>query len=88
MTAPVIQIVRPRATWPQDMYIVGDSYFAVSREDAARLICLRWHYSEHDAYLALDMASAEAQSNRPNIYRHPLLFEHSHDSHEVAAGGF
>jgi hypothetical protein len=54
MTEPVNQIVRP-----QNMYIVGDSYFALLREDAAMLICLRWRRSEHDAYLALDKASAE-----------------------------
>jgi len=69
------------------MYIVGDSYFAVSREDAAGLICLKWRYSEHDAYLALDKATAEAQSSRPSLYRNPALFEQSYDAHEVATGG-
>ncbi len=61
MTEPVIQVVRPQGARPQDMYIVGDSYFAVSRENAARLICLKWRRSEHDANLALDKASAKSQ---------------------------
>lgn len=87
MTEPVIQIDRSLTARTQEMYVLGDSYFAVSRKDAAGLICLKWRYSEHDAYLALDKASAEAQLSRPNIYRNPALFEQSHDSHEVAAGG-
>ena len=79
MTEPIIEIVRPQGARPEDLYIVGDSYFAVSREDAASLICLRWRYSEHDAYLALDKASAEAQLSRPTIYRNPALFVQSRE---------
>jgi hypothetical protein len=51
----------------EDAYIVGDSFFAVDRETAARFLCLRESLSEHDAYKQLEMAILADESNKPSI---------------------
>jgi hypothetical protein len=51
----------------EDAYIVGDSFFAVDRETAARFLCLRESLSEHNAYQRLDMAILADEANKPYI---------------------
>jgi hypothetical protein len=51
----------------EDAYIVGDSFFAVDRETAARFLCLRERLTEHEAHRQLDMAILTDEANKPYI---------------------
>ncbi len=54
-------------------YIVGDSFFAMDRETAARFLCLRERLTEHEAHRRLDMAILSAEANKPYIcYRNTV----------------
>ena len=54
-------------------YIVGDSFFAMDRETAARFLCLRERLTEHEAHRRLDMAILSAEANNPYIcYRNTV----------------
>ncbi len=56
-----------------DAYVVGDSFFAVDRETAARFLCLRERLTEHEANRRLDMAILSAEASKPYIcYRNTI----------------
>jgi hypothetical protein len=51
----------------EDAYVVGDSFFAVDRETAARFLCLRERLTEREAHRRLEMAILSAEADKPYI---------------------